>query len=79
MIFTVYEDKNGNRFNVSDGISSGDFWMTVRTTLNSRGCHRVKSKNLPLRKTKEEAQHDLDIWALEKGLRIVDNMEMNHE
>ena len=34
------------------------------------GFHRVSSPALPVRKTLEEAQADLDAWAKKKGLEV---------
>jgi hypothetical protein len=75
MRYTLYEDGNGDLYRVSDGISSGKVWMTVRIKRQGRGAqHRVKSQNLPSRDTRQEAQHDLDAWAKEKQMRAVGSM-----
>lgn len=73
MKITVYEDEYGNLYRVSDGLSRGEYWMTVR--IRNTGCrgaqHRVVSKKLPLRPTRQEAQRDLEEWAKNKGMRVV--------
>lgn len=48
---------------VSMGISKGDQWMTVAQKSPLKGTHRVKSPDLPIRSTREEAQRDLDAYA----------------
>jgi hypothetical protein len=54
---------------VSSGISGGEWWLTVYRALTG-GTHRIKSKTLPLRDTRQEAQADLDAYAATKGWRI---------
>jgi hypothetical protein len=46
---------------VSSGISWGKTWATY-TKKPGHGMHRVKSKYLPLRATKKEAERDLYNW-----------------
>ena len=46
---------------VSDGLSGGRAWATYRRKPNG-SLARVKSPRLPLRATREEAEHDLDLW-----------------
>lgn len=61
-----YYDDNGALVFVSSGISKGDKWMTVRQKKPTSGTHRIKSPKLPVRDTREEAQLDLDAYALSK-------------
>jgi len=63
---------------VSRGISRGTFWMTVRRKFEKEGTHRVKTKFLPIRTTKEAAQRDLDTWATKKGFVAYERTD-NHE
>ncbi len=57
---------------VSDGLSSGEYWFTVKMMLGSKSRHRVVSKELPIRKEILAAQADLDVWAAKKKLvRVV--------
>lgn len=67
-----YYDDNGALVFVSSGISGGDKWMTVRQKKPTSGTHRIKSPKLPLRKTQEEAQQDLDAYALSKNWDVAD-------
>jgi hypothetical protein len=60
----IYLDGNGDQVFVSSGISSG-VWMTMKQ--NKGGMHRVKSPNLPVRKTFAQAQEDLDAYAKRRG------------
>ncbi len=46
---------------VSDGISGGTSWATYRRG-PSGSLQRVKSPALPLRATRQEAEHDLAVW-----------------
>lgn len=46
---------------VSDGLSRGEYWFTARRQANG-SVRRVVSPYLPIRKTREEAQQDLEIW-----------------
>jgi hypothetical protein len=52
---------------VSAGISDGGRWMSVRKKTHRSGEYRIKTKALPLRTTPEEAQADLDAYALNRG------------
>lgn len=79
MIYTVYEDDTGNLYRISSGISGGAYWMTFRTPLRGRRGHRVKSKYLPLRETREDAQRDLDEYANRKKFRRVGTVGMSDE
>jgi len=64
---TSYRDFQDRILFVSDGISHGTTWMTVYQK-PSGALKRVVSKFLPLRKTREEAQADLDRFAKARGL-----------
>lgn len=64
-----YSDSKGRLIFVSSGLG-GDQYMTMYKNPDkwtSAGMHRLKSKELPLRDTKEEAQADLDALAKKKG------------
>jgi hypothetical protein len=63
----VYFDNEGNRVFVSSGISGGKVRMTVCQKTGAIGTHRIKSKSLPDRKAREEAQRDLDLYAKTHG------------
>lgn len=52
---------------VSNGFCKDGKWMTVAHKDTFQGTHRVVSKNLPLRDTREEAQADLDTYARKRG------------
>lgn len=52
---------------MSQGI--GGKWFAARHIPDVDGERRIKSKNLPLRETKAEAQADLNAWATKKGLK----------
>lgn len=76
MMFTNYQDDEKRIYFVGTGLSGGIDWMTLRKKGTAKmGSHRVKSPNLPIRKTKEEAQNDLDKWAKEKGLATLSGVE----
>lgn len=68
---TEYINEKGQILKVSSGISSGEHWMTYRVK-NSGSLQRVKSKFLPMRATKQEAQEDLDRYAEERGLPLIE-------
>lgn len=70
MNYTEYLDENGAFVFVSCGISDGEVWMSVRQKSTTSGAHRIKSPRLPLQKTKEKAQQDLDAYAKSKGWRV---------
>ena len=61
-----YIDDMGKVIKVSSGISSGKCWMAFRVK-KSGALQRIKSKKLPERKTREEAQKDLDVYAALMG------------
>lgn len=64
-----YSDFQGRVLYVSPGLTNGSTWMTVYAKPNG-SLKRVKSKWLPLRETREEAQADLDRYAEERGLPV---------
>jgi hypothetical protein len=65
-------DDNGARVFVSNGIdTTGKAWFTVRQKDTRHGTCRIKTKFLPVRKTFDEAQHDLNCYASTKGWNVV--------
>jgi hypothetical protein len=62
---TVWTDENGRGVFVDSGLGGRNF-MSFRRSARG-GLHRVKSKFLPLRKTFDEAQTDLNLYAQKKG------------
>ena len=66
--YTEYLDHNGQRIKVSSGISGGKYWITCRVK-KSGSLQRVKSKFLPERLTREDAQDDLDRYANQANWR----------
>lgn len=66
----LYRDFQGRTLFVSSGIG-GDKWMTVYRKPGSIGTHRVKSKLLPLKDSREEAQADLDRYAEQRCMEEV--------
>ncbi len=71
---TKYLCDKGCIIKVSPGITGGTQWMTCRVK-PSGSLQRVKSKYLPLRSTREEAQRDLDAYALMNCLKILQEQE----
>lgn len=67
---TMYMDDEGNIYQTMQGLGAGIF-MTGKIKKGKVQPHRVKSPALPLRKTEEAAQKDLDVWAAKKGLNKV--------
>jgi hypothetical protein len=68
----TFLDENCAWVFVSNGIdTTGRKWFSVRQKDCRHGTHRVKSKNLPVRKTFDEAQHDLNVYARKKGWKRV--------
>ncbi len=63
---TEYIDDMGRSVVVSSGISGGESYMACRVK-KSGALQRIKSKRLPLRDTRREAQEDLDLYAAEMG------------
>ena len=63
---TEYIDDMGRTVLVSSGISGGKWWMACRVK-KSGALQRIKSKKLPERETREEAQADLDAYAAQMG------------
>lgn len=72
--YAIYQDDAGFVYFVGDGISMGTSWMTLKTK-DRISTHRVKSPYLPVRKTRGEAQHDLDAWAKAHALRLHGSMD----
>jgi hypothetical protein len=60
----IYSDKKGNSVFVSRGL--GKRFMSFRQKEGAMGIHRVVSKKLPERKTFDEAQEDLNKYAITK-------------
>lgn len=65
-----YLDDMGKIVKVSSGISGGSSWMSFRVK-KSGSLQRVKSKLLPERDTREEAQKDLDRYAGKIGWNVI--------
>lgn len=65
-MYKQYYDDDGALVSVTCGISGGDKWMTVRQRKPTAGTHRIKSPKLPVRDTRDEAQKDLDAYAITK-------------
>jgi hypothetical protein len=64
----AFRDENGAQIFVSNGLDqSGKKWFSVRQKDARHGTHRVKAKALPIRGMFDEAQHDLNIYAIQKG------------
>lgn len=62
-----YDDGRGNVVFVSDGISNGRCYFTVKRRRGSLGQHRIASPMLPERTSAAAAQQDLAIYASLKG------------
>ena len=60
------DEHEEDEYFVSDGISGGRVWATYRRRPNG-SLERVKSRRLPLRPTREEAEHDLAAWLAERA------------
>lgn len=57
---------NGHIIEAGPGLGEGRYF--TREQSGSGGWHRLCYVDLPVRKTLEEAQADLDAWAKRKGL-----------
>lgn len=62
---------DGRIAEVTSGISGGEKWMAIWRNAGSKGTHRLRSKDLPVRDKKEEAEKDLAEYANKKGWPIV--------
>lgn len=62
-----YDDGRGNVVFVSDGISDGKCFFTVKRRRDRLGLHRISSPMLPERTNAADAQQDLAIYASLKG------------
>ena len=67
-----YIDENGILVVVSSGISGGNAYMACRVR-KSGSLQRIKSKNLPIRNTRNEAQEDLDLYAENRGWSVAED------
>jgi ParB/RepB/Spo0J family partition protein len=67
---SVYYDNKGTEYFVSDGISNGKDWMTVRRSSPEKGTHRVCSIDLPCQPTRELAEADLVAYAKAHSWRL---------
>lgn len=65
-----YRDPLGRELFVADGISRGSLWSTYHRS-ESGTLHRLKSKNLPERTDREQAQADLDRYAAKSRLAAI--------
>lgn len=63
-----YKDQEGIELFISSGISKGDAWGTFYKK-PSGTLKRVKSKYLPMCLFKQDAQADLDRYAIRKELK----------
>ena len=63
-----YRDHKERKLFVSSGISEGSQWGTFYQKPNGT-LKRVKSKYLPMCLFKQDAQTDLDRYAIRKGLK----------
>lgn len=61
-----YIDDMGKLVVVSSGISDGNAFMACRVK-KSGALQRIKSKFLPIRDKRKEAQEDLDAYAAQMG------------
>lgn len=59
-------DKKGRTLFVSKGIGEDTYATFYRK--NTQGCHRIKSPDLPVRGTIEEAEADLAAYVEKHGL-----------
>lgn len=59
---------DGRELYVTDGFSEGRTWFTAYKAPTG-STRRYKSPDLPCRRTREEAQADLDSYARKKGLK----------
>jgi hypothetical protein len=64
----TWHDTNGKAVFADSGIG-GKNYMSFRHS-DSGGLHRVKTKYLPLRKTFDEAQKDLNLYATTYGWKL---------
>lgn len=64
-----YYDKDGALVCVSPG-RDGHTWMTVRKKTPRSGGWRVISNDLPVCRTRDEAQADLNAYAQKKGWAV---------
>lgn len=62
-----YQDEEGREIFVSDGLAAGQYYCSFRRKPNGISVKRVKTRFLPLRKRREEAQADLNAYAQRKG------------
>ncbi len=60
--YRSYRDDQGRIITVADGISQGAFWGAYYVKPNG-AFKRIRSKLLPIRRTVDEAQADLDFYA----------------
>lgn len=67
-----YDRETGRKYFVSQGIGGGPGrpWFTLYEN-GTGSTHRLVTKALPLRDTREEAQADLDAYARKKGWKEV--------
>ena len=63
----AYRDEQGRLVRVRQGLGNDPVFMAMREGEKPWNGHRVKSRELPLRRTAEEAQRDLDAYAAKKG------------
>lgn len=72
------DTKTGRLIFVSAGLGGEDYMTMYQDAgkWNSGGMHRLKSKDLPIRNTQEEAQADLDGYAAKKGWKVACEMSM---
>lgn len=72
MNFVTYVDANGLIYAISQGISgrSGE-WFTCRRKPGKRSESRVSTPKLPQREKAEDAQNDLDEYAILRGWKPV--------
>lgn len=65
-----YYDDNGHLCFVKAGLDRKNY-MSFRKLDDKHAAHRIKSPALPLRDTKEEAERDLDAYAVKNKWKRV--------
>lgn len=71
-----YTNLDGYIFFVSKGLWGSQYMTFKKSSADAPGVHRVISPNLPPRETPQEAQEDLDEYAIAHNLTVYDYQEI---
>lgn len=74
-----YTNLDGYIFFVGKGLWGSQYMAFKKSSADAPGIHRVISPNLPPRETPQEAQEDLDVYAIAHNLAVLDYQNIEED